>query len=108
VAKGVSSEDLFLVISHPVRRAVLEDLKHRDSPATLLASRFRMSPSALSQHLKSLKQAGLVTERREGRQRIYHLTPGPLREISDWVEAFSSYWPKKLEALGDHLRRTRR
>lgn len=101
-------ESLFLAIAHPIRRSVLEELRHRETPATQLALRFRVSPSALSQHLKALKNAGLVAERREGRQRIYRLTPAPLREVSEWVEAFSVYWPRKLEALGTHLRRTRK
>jgi DNA-binding transcriptional ArsR family regulator len=100
-------DSLFLVIAHPVRRAMLEELRDRDTPATRLARGFRLTPSALSQHLKALKDAGLVSERRQGRQRIYSLTPTPLREISEWVDAFSAYWPVKLEALGEHLRRTR-
>jgi DNA-binding transcriptional ArsR family regulator len=100
-------EDLFLAIAHPIRRAVLEELRLQERPATQLAARFQVTPSALSQHLKALKQAGLVTERRQGRQRIYSLRPAPLREISEWIDAFSKFWPDKLEALGNHLRRSK-
>jgi DNA-binding transcriptional ArsR family regulator len=103
-----TQESLFLVIAHPARRGVLEELRRGDIPATQLAARFDLSASALSQHLKVLKEAGLVSERREGRLRLYTLHPEPLREISDWIEGFSTYWPKKLEALGAHLRRTRK
>lgn len=101
-------DDLFLAIAHPIRRAVLKELRNKETPATQLASQFDVSPSALSQHLKALKDAGLVLEHRSGRQRIYSLCPGPLREISDWVQEFSVFWPKKLEALGDHLRRNKK
>lgn len=103
-----TQEDLFLVIAHPVRRAVLEELRTQDKPATQLAGNFEVTPSALSQHLKALKDAGLVSERREGRNRIYSLTPARLKEISDWIESFSNYWPSKLESLGAHLRRTKK
>lgn len=103
-----TQESLFQVIAHPARRAVLEELRRGDIPATQLASRFELSPSALSQHLKVLKHAGLVSERRDGRQRLYTLHSEPLREISNWIEGFSTYWPKKLEALGEHLRRNRK
>lgn len=63
-----------------------------------------LTPSALSQHLRALKDAGLVRERREGRQRIYSLLPGRLREVATWAKAFEQYWPNKLDALGAHLR----
>ncbi len=106
MARPSLNEDLlFLAIAHPIRRAVLDELRLKQSPATQLASRFDVTPGALSQHLKALKDAGLVTERREGRQRIYSLTPAPLREVSDWVDAFKKFWPEKLEALGNHLRK---
>jgi DNA-binding transcriptional ArsR family regulator len=103
-----TQDDLFQVIAHPVRRAVLQELRTQDKPATQLAGDFDLSVSALSQHLKALKDAGLVSERREGRNRIYSLTPARLKEISEWIESFSRYWPNKLERLGAHLRRTKK
>jgi DNA-binding transcriptional ArsR family regulator len=103
-----TQEDLFLILAHPLRRAVLEELRAQDKPASQLAGDFDVTPSALSQHLKALKDAGLVSERRQGRNRIYSLTPARLKEISDWIESFSTYWPGKLEGLGAHLRRNRK
>jgi DNA-binding transcriptional ArsR family regulator len=97
--------DLFLAIAHPIRRAVLDELKASERPATQLAAEFDVTPSALSQHLKALRDAGLVSERREGRQRIYTLCPARLREVSQWVQAFSGFWPDAMDALGNHLRR---
>ncbi len=101
-------EDLFLVIAHPIRRAILVELRSKDTPATQLAAHFDITLSAISQHLKALKGAGLVSEHRNGRQRIYSLQAAPLREISNWVDEFSLYWPKKMESLGEHLRRNRK
>ena len=70
-----------------------------------LAECFEMSLPAVSQHLKVLREAGLVEERREGRLRIYTLVPGPLREVSDWVGHFEQFWQTRLRKLGDHLKK---
>lgn len=70
-----------------------------------LAESFDMSLPAVSQHLKVLRLAGLVTERRQGRQRVYSLVPGPLKEVSDWVDHYERFWSEKLTRLGEHLKR---
>jgi len=100
-------QDPFLALAHPLRRAVLEELRAGEKPATRLGARFGVTPSALSQHLRALKDARLVVDRREGRQRLYRLNPAPLRDVADWIADFSAFWPRKLGALGAHLRRTR-
>ncbi len=97
--------DIFNLIANPVRRAILVELIEGERQATSLAAEQKVSASALSQHLKLLKDAGLVTEHREGRQRIYSLQPERLQEVSDWVSEFEIFWVGKLEALGQHLRR---
>ena len=62
-----------------------------------------MSPSAMSQHLTVLAKAGLVEQRRAGRQRIYKLQAAPLKEIADWVFSFEEFWDAKLGALSRYL-----
>jgi len=96
---------VFEAISHPVRREILEILKDGEMPAASLAEPFKMSFPAISQHLGVLKGAGLVNERREGRQRIYQLHPKPLREVHDWINEFEEFWSSKLDNLGEYLRR---
>jgi DNA-binding transcriptional ArsR family regulator len=100
-----ATTDVFRAIADPTRRALLDMLRQRELPALQLAEPFSLTQPAISQHLKVLRQAGLVRERREGRQRIYSLQPRPLREISDWVGHYEKFWETKLDALGDHLRR---
>lgn len=65
--------------------------------------RRRMSQPALSQHLAVLRRANLVTQRRDGRHRLYRINPEPLREIVDWLEHYRGFWDAKLEALGAFL-----
>lgn len=98
--------DVFLAVAHPARRRILELLEAGESPVSRLSGGYRGSAPAFSQQLAVLKKAGLIGERRAGRQRYYRLTPKPLMEISDWVEAHRSFWAGRLAALGDYLRRT--
>jgi DNA-binding transcriptional ArsR family regulator len=98
--------DVFLAVSHPARRRILELLEREELPVAVLAQGFQGSAPAFSQQLTVLKKAGLVAERRDGRRRYYRLTPEPLAEVADWVEAHRSFWAGKLAALGDYLRRT--
>ncbi|HTB23638.1 MAG TPA: metalloregulator ArsR/SmtB family transcription factor [bacterium] len=97
--------DVFQAVAHPARRRILELLEAGELPVSGLARGFRGSAPALSQQLGVLKKARLVRERREGRQRIYRLTPGPLLELTNWVEVHKGFWSGKLEALGQYLRR---
>lgn len=95
--------DVFQALAHPARRRILELLERGELPVSELARDFRASAPALSQHLGVLKKAGLVDERREGRGRLYRLTPEPLSEVAGWVEAHRMHWVVKLAALGRYL-----
>ncbi len=97
--------DVFNAIAHPMRRSILVLLKDGERPAGELAAPFHVSFAAISQHLKILKEADLVSERREGRRRIYQLRARPLREVVSWVDAFESYFNARLDALEAHLDR---
>jgi DNA-binding transcriptional ArsR family regulator len=96
--------DVFQAVAHPGRRRILELLEKGELPVSALALGFKATAPALSQQLRVLKMAGLVQERREGRQRLYRLTPEPLAEVAQWVEAHKVFWVVKLAALGQFLR----
>jgi DNA-binding transcriptional ArsR family regulator len=97
--------DVFQAIAHPTRRELLDTLARGERPVLALAERFNVSVPAVSQHLGVLRAAGLVGERRDGRQRIYHLDPEPLREVSQWMRLYEHFWSEKLDALGNFLAR---
>jgi DNA-binding transcriptional ArsR family regulator len=99
----MSSDAVFSAISAPPRRAILAQLAKREMPVLELAESFDMTLSAVSQHLSILRDAGLVTTRKAGRQRIYKLDPQPLKAVSDWVKSYESFWTDKLAALGEFL-----
>jgi DNA-binding transcriptional ArsR family regulator len=98
-------EDVFRAIADPTRRAMLSLLNESDRSVGELMAPFSMSQPAVSQHLKVLRGAGLVTVRQEGRQRYYRLEPEQLKEVYDWLAHFRHFWEEKLDALEDYLER---
>lgn len=95
--------DVFQAIANPARRAILDRLRDGEQPVLALAEPFATTLPAVSQQLRVLRRAGLVYERREGRQRYYRLNPEPLREVRDWVKYYDRFWARKLRDLGDYL-----
>jgi len=95
--------DVFAAISAPARREIIARLSAGEMPVTQLAESFPMTLSAISQHLGVLKDAGLVSQRKEGRQRIYSLNAEPRREVSDWIGRYEPYWTDRLAKLGRYL-----
>lgn len=98
---------MFSAISAPSRRLMLQLLARREAPVTEIAESFDMTLSAVSQHLTVLKQAGLVSIRKDGKQRFYRLNPQPLRVVSDWLSFYEPFWSNKLESLGNYLEENR-
>jgi DNA-binding transcriptional ArsR family regulator len=64
-----------------------------------------MTFAAISQHLRVLEEADLVSVRRQGRQRLYRLDPRPLRDVVGWVDEFAAFFTQRLDALGEYLDR---
>jgi DNA-binding transcriptional ArsR family regulator len=83
-------------IADPIRRRVLELVRDREVPAGDLAAHFDVSRPAVSRHLRVLREAGLVRERRHGKLRLYRADPAPLAELRDWLDG---YWAGRLNAL---------
>jgi DNA-binding transcriptional ArsR family regulator len=86
VAARGSLDVVYRAVSDSTRRRILELLAQGERSVTELVPRFPMSQPALSQHLRMLREAGLVRVRRQGRRRVYSLRAGPLEEARDWLE----------------------
>jgi DNA-binding transcriptional ArsR family regulator len=93
----------FRAIADPTRRAVLDLLSQRECNVNDLVGRFRMTQPAMSQHLRVLREAGLVSSRRAGRERMYRIRPEHLKPIADWVGQYERFWKRKLGSLGEFL-----
>ena len=96
--------EVFRALADPTRRALLSILGEGAQPVAALTGRFEMSQPAVSQHLRVLREAGLVSERKAGRNRIYALEAGPLRHAAEWLERHSDFWATRFDNLGRHLR----
>ena len=97
------SPDVFRAVSDPTRRLILDRLKRGDRRTKELTEGFAMSQPAVSQHLRVLREAGLVRFDRRGREHWYALQPERLREVYDWVEHYRSFWEERLDDLGEIL-----
>lgn len=91
--------DVFRAVADPTRRAILDRLRIASSSVNALAADFAISRPAVSKHLRVLREAGLVTEERAGRERIYQLQPPPLREVAAWVDGYRAFWLGGLDNL---------
>ncbi|MEU8171666.1 metalloregulator ArsR/SmtB family transcription factor [Microbispora hainanensis] len=95
-----SEDEIFAALASPVRREVLRLLReHGPRSVQELASCFSMARPSFSEHLRVLREAGLVSERRDGRRRLYSLEPVPLVQVRDWLDPYERFWRDKLSAL---------
>jgi DNA-binding transcriptional ArsR family regulator len=94
-----STEAAFGALADPTRRAVLDLLRRGSLPAGRIAQAFPVSRPAISRHLRLLRRARLVHERREGRRRLYQLNPEPLRAVDSWLDHYRMFWQMNLGDL---------
>lgn len=99
MSRSRASADVFHAVADPTRRAILDRLREGGAPVHELAAGFRMTRPAISKHLRVLRDASLVMESKEGRERIYELQPAPLRDVAAWVESYRAFWQSNLMSL---------
>ena len=92
-------------LSDPTRQRIVEMLAAGALSSGEIAGRFELSPPAISQHLKTLKQARLVSVRVDRQKRIYSLDPAGVEEISEWVARIRAFWNPRLDALEAALKK---
>ena len=94
-----SAETIFDALADPTRRAVLDLLRGGSQTAGRIAKAFPVSRPAVSKHLRLLRRARLVRERRDGRNRFYELNPAPLQAVDHWLSQYRMFWQTNLENL---------
>lgn len=83
--------DVYMALSTPIRRSILELLAELGQQnATDIAKHFNITASAISQHLKILREAHLVVMERKAQQRIYGINPTAISEVADWANAIDA------------------
>ena len=86
-------------LGDPTRLAILRALAEGPLPVARLAEGFPISRPAISQHLRSLKQAGLITDRAQGRNVFYRCEPKGLAPLFDWMSHYDLFWRKRFANL---------
>jgi DNA-binding transcriptional ArsR family regulator len=92
-------------LADPTRQRIVEMLAAGALSSGDIARRFAISAPAISQHLKTLRNARLVRVRVEAQKRIYELDPAGVDELATWVMRVRSFWSAKLDALEEELRK---
>ncbi len=93
------STNAFGAIADPTRRAILDLLRSGELTAGALADQFPVSRPAVSRHVRVLRRAGLIRERREAQSRYYALDPQRLEEIDAWLGPYRVFWAARLQDL---------
>jgi DNA-binding transcriptional ArsR family regulator len=96
--------DALAALADQTRRRIVESLAHGPLSSGDIASRFAVSAPAISQHLKTLRQARLVTVRAEAQRRIYELDPRGVGEVAEWIADIRRFWTRRLDALEQQVR----
>ncbi len=101
--------DMFVALADPTRRNILELLASRgELSATAIYERFPVSPQAVSQHLKVLREAHLVEMEKRAQKRVYRLNPQTLSQFEAWVQHTKQMWEERFAALDTVLEREKK
>lgn len=102
----------FDVLGDPVRRRILELLAEGQQSSgeivTAVQREFAITQSAVSQHLRVLRESGFATVRIDGPRRLYTMDPEPFREVDSWLNRFRAFWEPRLDALATEIARGKR
>ena len=99
MARTPTTFDPFNAVAEPKRRQVLEVLGTQELSVNEIVKRLGWNQPMVSKHLGVLKEVGLVSERRVGRQRLYRVNAARLKPIYDWVAPFERYWSERYDRL---------
>ena len=95
--------DVFAALASPVRRELLDLLRSRPRAVNELAAEFAMQRPSISEHLRVLRDAGLVNDERRGRERVYRIDPEPLQAVATWLHPYEEFWRDRMRSLRDLL-----
>jgi len=90
-------------LSEPHRMAIVAMLADGERPAGDFVDALPISQPTVSKHLSVLREAGLVTVRKDAQRRLYRLNPAPLAELDAWLQPYRRFWVDRLDALEHHL-----
>jgi DNA-binding transcriptional ArsR family regulator len=99
VSAAVAEDRIFKALADGSRRAIFESLTRGEATVKDLTARFDISQPAVSQHLATLRDAGLVNGRREGRCAYYRVDPGGMKPLIGWIAHYRAFWAERVGRL---------
>ena len=93
----------FSALSDPTRRAIISRLAEGETSIIELAAPFDMSLPAVTKHIRVLEKAGLLTRKKQGRVQYCRLNAVPMRDATNWLAFYQSFWDSKLDSLANFL-----
>ncbi|QIV88358.1 ArsR/SmtB family transcription factor [Glutamicibacter mishrai] len=103
--KSSPLDEVFAALANPTRRDILDALLKQELSAGDLAAKFDMARASVSEHLRALRETGLIEERQDGRFRYYSMSADPLATLFDWLSPYERFWRERFNALNDVLDR---
>ena len=96
MARAAATSDVFNAIAEARRREILSFLATGEKPVGDIVTQFRMGQPSVSKHLRVLREVGLVTVRRDGRQMLYRTNADAIRPLHEWTKTFERFWHHQL------------
>jgi DNA-binding transcriptional ArsR family regulator len=95
--------DTFEALADPTRRRIVESLQGGEKPVGEIVEQSGIHQSGVSRHLRILSEAGFVSMRPVGQQRLYSLRPEPFQELEAWLTGYRGLWERRLDRFADAL-----
>jgi DNA-binding transcriptional ArsR family regulator len=95
--------DIYEALAEPRRRRIIELVGERELTAGEIVDALGISQPGASQHLRTLREAGLLAVRKDAQRRLYRLRPEKLAEVDSWLAPYRRLWIKRIDALVDHI-----
>ncbi len=106
MARAATTSDPFNAIAEPRRRDIIGLLADgRTLSVNEIVGRLRLAQPAVSKHLAVLREVGLVTVEKHGRERLYRLNPQELKAVHDWVKTFEHFWTSQIDRIKERAER---
>ena len=105
--RATTTSDVFNAIAEPRRRHILEFIASEERSVSAIAEALELGQPSVSKHLQVLRDVGLVSVRREGRQALYRTNAETLRTIHDWSSMFAQHWRRQLRRIKAHAEEER-
>ncbi len=103
MARAATTSDVFNAIAEPQRRQILVLLRGGERPVNELAEELGLTQPGASKHLRVLREVGLVSDRKAGKQRLYCLNARGLRPVHEWAGGFARFWNESFDRLDAYV-----